>query len=92
MNTRVDNQLEHHDLWKHTHKWPGSISISWLFVKDVPNVELFHFKNPLNENRPIYIGRDCQEVYPRVGQKLLAFFETYQSKTRLFDDFHIYDE
>ena len=34
---RVQNDVNHEQLWKQSGKWQGSISIGWVQVKDVPN-------------------------------------------------------
>lgn len=37
MVSRVDTETKHAHLWKNAHKWPGSIKLQWLWIKDVPN-------------------------------------------------------
>lgn len=37
MASHVRNDVRHDQLWKQQGKWPGSISIDWLHVKDIPN-------------------------------------------------------
>lgn len=68
---RVAHAMNHENLWKQPGKWPGSIKISWLHIKDLPNTQLIHIENPYNENKPACQGRDCQEVYPKTGEKML---------------------
>ena len=41
------------ELWRTPHKWPGSIKLQWLWIKDVPNTQFIHVENPLNENKPV---------------------------------------
>ena len=89
---RVLNNVTHEQLWKQSGKWQGSISIAWVHVKDVPNTQFIHIENPYNENKPACQGRDCQEIYPRVGEKMLQIFSNFKSSTNLFDDFNYYDE
>lgn len=92
MTSRVRTDVRHSDLWRSAHKWPGSISVMWLWIKDIPNTQFIHIENPLNENKPVCQGRDCQEVYPKVGERMLYIFATFKPMTRIFDDFGIYDE
>lgn len=92
MASRVRKDIRHSDLWRSAHKWPGSISVQWLWIKDIPNTQFIHIENPLNENKPVCQGRDCQEVYPKVGERMLYIFATFKPMTRIFDDFGIYDE
>lgn len=92
MSSRVRKDIRHADLWRSAHKWPGSISVQWLWIKDIPNTQFIHIENPLNENKPVCQGRDCQEVYPKVGERMLYIFATFKPMTRIFDDFGIYDE
>ena len=33
----VRKDIRHDNLWRQSNKWPGSISIEWLSVKDIPN-------------------------------------------------------
>ena len=92
MKSAVKYKQEHHNLWKQNGKWTGSIDIQWLEIKDIPNTDLFNFKNPFHENRPVYQGRDCQEIPPPIGEQVLTFFKKYNPVTRLLDDFKFYDE
>ena len=92
MVSEVKHSTAHSNLWKQTNKWPGSIKVDWLFIKDIPNTQFIHIENPLNENKPACQGRDCQELYPKIGSKMLEIFLNYKSTTRLFDDFKYYDE
>lgn len=92
MKSEVRTDIRHDDLWRNSHKWPGSLKIEWLWIKDIPNTQFIHIDNPLNENKPVCQGRDCQEVYPKIGERCLYIFATYKPQTRIFDDFKIYDE
>ena len=92
MKQKVNHHAQLNDLWRQASKWPGSIKIDWLYIKDIPNTQFIHIENPLNENRPACQGRDCQEVYPKTGEKMLTVFESFKSSTKLFDDFMFYDE
>lgn len=92
MIQRVNHKEDHADLWKQPGKWPGSLKIEWVYIKDIPNTQFIHIENPLNENKPACQGRDCQEVYPKTGERMLAIFQSFRSTTRLYDDFKYYDD
>lgn len=55
----VNHQMHHVDLWANASKWPGSIPLEWVEVKDIHNNQFIHIENPLNENKPVCQGRDC---------------------------------
>ena len=55
----VKKDVRHDDLWRQSNKWPGSISIEWISLKDIPNSQFINLENPLNENKPVCQGRDC---------------------------------
>jgi hypothetical protein len=92
MMSSVRHDVKHDNLWKQSGKWPGSIKLQWIFVKDIPNTQFIHIENPLNENKPVCQGRDCQEIYSVVGERMLQIFAGFKSLTRIYDDFMIYDE
>jgi hypothetical protein len=56
---RVNHKQSHANLWRQALKWPGSISIIWEEIKDIPNSQFIYMENPLNENKPACQGRDC---------------------------------
>jgi len=92
MAGRVDHGKHHSDLWRQASKWPGSIPIVWEEIKDIPNNQFIHIENPLNENKPACQGRDCQEVYPKVGERMLNIFKHFESQSKLRRDFLFFDE
>lgn len=92
MISRVNHEQDHANLWKQPGKWPGSLKIEWVYIKDIPNTQFIHIENPLNENKPACQGRDCQEVYPKTGERMMAIFSNFRSTTRLYDDFKYYDD
>ena len=49
---RID--IKHDDLWKQSNKWPGSIQIEFISIKDIPNSHFNYLENPLNENKPVF--------------------------------------
>ena len=38
------------------------VQVKWQTIFDLPFEKLMHLRNPLNENKPIKISRDGQEV------------------------------
>jgi len=77
--------------WNQSQKWKGVFSISWIYIKDVPNRELKHLKNELNEDKPVPNSRDTQEVPFDVGCQVLKIFEGYKNQTSILDDFEFYE-
>ena len=92
MLTRVNHNKQHSELWKQSGKWPGSIRVEWQQIKDIPNTQFIHIENPLNENKPACQGRDCTEIFYKVGEKMLLIFAHFRSTTKLYDDFKFYDQ
>jgi cleavage and polyadenylation specificity factor subunit 4 len=37
-----------------------------------------HLRNPYNENLPVKVARDCQELEPSVGEQLVALMYSEQ--------------
>eukprot|EP00366_Plasmodium_knowlesi_P001452 XP_002258949.1 Rat BRAIN protein-like (Conserved protein) [Plasmodium knowlesi strain H] len=52
-----------------------NFDIQWIRVVDVSFQEVSHLKNGLNENKPIKVGRDGQEIEQMAGIKLCEVFE-----------------
>jgi hypothetical protein len=52
MAGRVQHSVSHENLWRQSGKWPGSIKIGWVHIKDLPNTQFIHIENPYNENKP----------------------------------------
>ena len=50
-------------IWTGGGKFANIFSVAWLKVADLPFSECSHLKNPLNDNLPVKIGRDGQEVF-----------------------------
>jgi len=65
--------------WGQSHKWKGQMKISWVYIKDIPNRELKHLKNDLNEGKPVPNSRDCQEVPLNLGVQVMDIFDKYRS-------------
>lgn len=73
-------------------KWKSEFDVRWIFVKDVPNKAFKHIVNPINDNKPVHISRDTQEVLLNEGRQILKIIAGYSSTTSLFDDFAHYEQ
>ncbi|XP_015516544.1 YTH domain-containing family protein 1 isoform X1 [Neodiprion pinetum] len=72
-------------------KWKGQFRVRWIYVKDVPNVQLRHIRLENNENKPVTNSRDAQEVPHARGLQVLRILHTYRHSTSIFDDFGHYE-
>ncbi|KAI4497248.1 hypothetical protein M0802_007732 [Mischocyttarus mexicanus] len=72
-------------------KWKGQFRVRWIYVKDVPNMELRHIKLENNEYKPVTNSRDAQEVPHAKGVTVLRILHTYRHSTSIFDDFGHYE-
>lgn len=72
-------------------KWKGQFRVRWIYVKDVPNVQLRHIKLENNENKPVTNSRDTQEVPHAKGLQVLRIMHCYCHSTSIFDDFIHYE-
>lgn len=52
----------------------GVIKIDWVCKKELPFTSTTHLYNPWNENKPVKIGRDGQEIDPKVAEELCRLF------------------
>nr|CAD7598349.1 unnamed protein product [Timema genevievae] len=73
-------------------KWKGQFRVRWVYVKDVPNVQLRHIRLENNENKPVTNSRDTQEVPFEKGKQVLRILHGYQHSTSIFDDFVHYEK
>lgn len=64
----------------------------WIYVKDVPNVQLRHIRLENNENKPVTNSRDTQEVPHAKGLQVLRIMHSYRHSTSIFDDFIHYEK
>lgn len=64
-------------------KWKGQFRVRWIYVKDVPNVQLRHIRLENNENKPVTNSRDTQEVPHAKGQQVLRILHTYRYSNNL---------
>lgn len=73
-------------------KWKGQFKVRWIYVKDVPNVQLRHIRLENNENKPVTNSRDAQEVPHARGLQVLRIMHSYRHSTSIFDDFVHYEK
>ncbi|PSN56426.1 hypothetical protein C0J52_09540, partial [Blattella germanica] len=52
----------------------GVFKVDWVCRKELPFTKTQHLYNPWNEGKPVKIGRDGQEIEPRVGEELCRLF------------------
>ncbi|KAK1884311.1 YTH domain containing protein 1 [Dissostichus eleginoides] len=57
----------------------GVFKIDWLCRRELPFTKTAHLSNPWNEQKPVKIGRDGQEIQPEVGAQLCALFPLDES-------------
>ena len=53
----------------------GVFKIDWICRKDLSFSKVIHLNNPWNDNKPVKIGRDGQEIEPR--KATLVTFSMY---------------
>lgn len=73
-------------------KWKGQFKVRWIYVKDVPNVQLRHIRLENNENKPVTNSRDAQEVPHAKGLQVLRIMHSFRHSTSIFDDFVHYEK
>lgn len=56
----------------------GVFKIDWICKKDLTFQKVQHLHNPWNENKPVKIGRDGQEIEPSVAEELCRLFPVDQ--------------
>jgi hypothetical protein len=78
--------------WAGEKTFGGLFRIEWLMVKDLPFDKTHHLINPLNENKPVKIGRDGQEVPADVGMALCELMDCQGISSDLTDIFIKRDE
>ena len=72
-------------------KWKGQFRVRWIYVKDVPNIQLRYIRLENNENKPVTNSRDTQEVPFERGKQVLRVMHSYKHTTSIFDDFVHYE-
>ncbi|KAL0290329.1 UNVERIFIED_CONTAM: cleavage and polyadenylation specificity factor 30 [Sesamum calycinum] len=61
--------------WKHAHgtaHYGRNFAVKWLKLCELSFDKTRHLKNPYNENLPVKISRDCQELEPSIGEQLAS--------------------
>ncbi|XP_070563579.1 YTH domain-containing protein 1-like isoform X3 [Ptychodera flava] len=52
----------------------GVFSVDWITRQELPFIRTSQLYNPWNENKPVKIGRDGQEIEPKAGYALCQMF------------------
>ncbi|KAJ0975718.1 hypothetical protein J5N97_017683 [Dioscorea zingiberensis] len=61
--------------WKYAHgtaHYGRNFSIKWLKLCELSFHKTRHLRNPYNDNLPVKISRDCQELEPFIGEQLAS--------------------
>ncbi|PIA41713.1 hypothetical protein AQUCO_02200263v1 [Aquilegia coerulea] len=61
--------------WKYAHgtaHYGRNFSVKWLKLCELSFHKTRHLRNPYNDNLPVKISRDCQELEPSIGQQLAS--------------------
>ena len=61
--------------WKGSAAVSNSFNVDWIRRYDLPFKETEHLTNPLNENKPVKISRDGQELPLALGLQLCRMFD-----------------
>lgn len=52
----------------------GVFKVDWICRKELPFSSTLHLYNPWNDGKPVKIGRDGQEIEPKVAEELCRLF------------------
>nr|XP_043620955.1 30-kDa cleavage and polyadenylation specificity factor 30 [Erigeron canadensis] len=61
--------------WKYEHgtaHYGRNFCVRWLKLCELSFHKTRHLRNPYNENLPVKISRDCQELEPSIGEQLAS--------------------
>ncbi|MCL7046587.1 hypothetical protein MKW94_000771 [Papaver nudicaule] len=61
--------------WKYAHgtaHYGRNFSVKWLKLCELSFHKTRNLRNPYNENLPVKISRDCQELEPTIGEQLAS--------------------
>ncbi|KAJ4810271.1 cleavage and polyadenylation specificity factor 30 [Rhynchospora pubera] len=61
--------------WKYAHgtaHYGRNFSVKWLKLGELSFNKTHHLRNPYNDNLPVKISRDCQELEPSIGEQLTS--------------------
>ncbi|KAI3681044.1 hypothetical protein L6452_35826 [Arctium lappa] len=61
--------------WKYEHgtaHYGRNFCVKWLKLCELSFHKTRHLRNPYNENLPVKISRDCQELEPSIGEQLAS--------------------
>ena len=77
--------------WRKYLHWPTTkpFRISWLVKGDIPYRVAGKLKNPLNEDTPVFVGRDGQEIPDSIGLELCEAIEADANKFRSHGTRHL---
>ena len=53
--------------------------LKWDKIHDLPFQNTLDIRNPWNEDKPVKISRDCQELPAEVGARLMSRFADHES-------------
>jgi hypothetical protein len=71
MTSRIGGQYS--NVWiteSNTMGWASSFQVEWIAIHELPFSETLHLHNSWNDNKPVKISRDGQELPPEIGQAL----------------------
>lgn len=61
----------------------GVFKVDWICRKELPFTSTLHLYNPWNDGKQVKIGRDGQEIEPRVAEELCRLFPEDEGKIGL---------
>ena len=57
----------------------GVFKVDWICRKDLSFSKVIHLNNPWNDNKPVKIGRDGQEIEPRKSTTIVSCYAHFLS-------------